>query len=135
MKLHNTHILVIDDAPQVALSVRDLLEREGANVDIATDGNEGLRKIGSHAYHMVITDIIMPGKDGFEVLEDIQKTYGANRPAIIAISGGGMDVPANLALVAAQKYVDDVLLKPFSKDDLVNRVLDVLASRKRVSHG
>ncbi|MDR3578494.1 MAG: response regulator [Oryzomonas sp.] len=79
-------ILLIDDEPQIVTTLSTFLGREGHVVVSAGDGKEGLKILTGSCFDIVITDIIMPECDGFEVLMSIEKM--PNRPKIIAMSGG-----------------------------------------------
>ena len=80
-------ILVIDDEDVDRMLVAEILRAEGHEVLEAVDGDEGSASANRTAPHLLITDIMMPGKDGLEVIKEIKKNYPGMK--IIAVSGGG----------------------------------------------
>lgn len=82
-----TRILVIDDEPQVRAMLRQMLEREGYEVVEAEEGEEGMRRYREQPVDLVITDILMPQKEGIETIRALRRTNPGVK--IIAISGGG----------------------------------------------
>lgn len=118
-------ILVIDDEAQLRDLLTKMLERDGHKVMTAFDGVEGVRVFSQFNPDLVITDIIMPNKDGVEVIMDLV----ALDPTIpiIAISGGRRAITAEFNLESAEMLgVRGILSKPFTRDQLletVNRVL------------
>jgi CheY-like chemotaxis protein len=93
-----------------------MLERAGYAVESTSDGDEVIRMYGRQAADLVITDLIMPDKDGLEIIQDLRKLNPKVR--ILAISGGGR-VDANEYLAVARKFgAVEVLSKPFTKDEL-----------------
>ena len=85
------HILIIDDEPQIRMMLKMMLESEGYTVAEACDGNEGIQRHKETPADLIITDIIMPGKEGIETIIALRK----NDPSIkiIAMSGGGRNNP------------------------------------------
>jgi YesN/AraC family two-component response regulator len=84
-------VLIIDDEPYILLMLKKMLEKAGYEVDMASNGKEGLALFEQHSIDLVITDIIMPDKEGLEIIMEMKK----QRPdlKIIAISGGGRISP------------------------------------------
>jgi DNA-binding response OmpR family regulator len=80
-------ILVIDDEPAILLMLKKMLEKAGHEVDIASNGNEGIILFEKNKHNLLITDIIMPEKEGMETIIELHKKYPGLK--IIAISGGG----------------------------------------------
>lgn len=78
-------ILVVDDTATVRATVADQLRAAGFEVETAADGNEALACIGSFHPDLVLLDLVMPGKDGFDVLESLERL--PERPAVLVISG------------------------------------------------
>ena len=110
-------ILVIDDEELARFTVRKYLESAGHSVIEARDGIEGLAQQKDDPCDLVITDIIMPEKEGLETILELRRT-DPNLP-IIAISGGGREGYSGY-LEAAQPFgANYSLAKPFSQDDLL----------------
>lgn len=105
------HILVIDDEKSILNVVQTALSRAGFKVDIALDGQKGIQKFDSGQFDVVITDILMPGIDGREVVKHIRNSDRPYTP-IIGFSGTPWLVENN--------RFDAVFTKPFRLLDLVN---------------
>ena len=114
-------ILVIDDEQQMRLLLTRMLTREGHEVFIAQDGEEGVQSFHQFKPDLIITEIVMPNKDGLEVIMELIK-LNPQFP-IIAMSGDCSATTANFKLEIAEtlgaKYV---LLKPFTHEQLLEVV-------------
>jgi DNA-binding response OmpR family regulator len=119
-------ILIIDDDPAVQLSIQLSLEREGHRVVCASDGEQGLRAFASKAPDLVVTDLIMPNKEGIETIMQIRASDG--KTPILAISGGGRLSNADFLKMAAKVGANAILPKPFEAQDLVAAVRRLLSS-------
>ena len=120
-----SHILVIDDAPHIRTVLTEYLLLEGHTVDSAGNGNEGLRLFGLNHYDLVITDVVMPEKDGLEVLTALKQKVSAVR--IIVMSGGAARLDPQLLLTTAQAMgADRVIPKPIDFWKLQIAVKEVL---------
>ena len=105
-------ILIIDDEPALRLTIRETLEAAGYEVEEAQNGAEGLSLHRRWPFHLIITDIFMPGKDGLEVIKELRQ--GSEFVPVLAISGGGL-FHAEEALTAARNVgASEVLQKPFA---------------------
>jgi len=117
-------ILIIDDDEQVLLMLKAMLEREEFDVTTALDGKEGIRLFKQNPADLVITDIIMPEKEGLEIIIELK----INQPdlPVIAISGGGWDSP-NIYLDPAKAMgINAILEKPIELSAFVNAVKKAL---------
>jgi len=119
-------ILVIDDEEATLDILKQVLEMEGYDVTTAGDGEEGLALFGSDPFDLVITDMVMPVKDGLDTILELKKK--APGLPVIAMSGGGR-IPKERYLEVA-KYLGNTktLPKPFSRDEIVTMVKEHLAS-------
>ncbi len=115
-----TTILLIDDDPLVAFTVERMLEGGGFTVIRAADGEKGLKILKSETVDLIITDIIMPVKEGIETIHEIRE-YDAKLP-VIAVSGGGHGSGGNYLRRAQALGATEVLAKPFDQDDLLGAV-------------
>jgi CheY-like chemotaxis protein len=120
-------ILLIEDMSGVRRAVRAVLTNAGHDVVEATDGEEGLDRMNSAEFDLVITDILMPKTDGTEVIMEMDRM--ARRPPVVAMSGGGSQVPADMALLVSRTRADATLVKPFENKDLLATVDRLLAAR------
>jgi len=110
-------ILVIDDEADICEMTKLLLERAGHEVACTTDSRLALSLVNEQSFDAVITDMLMPEKDGLEVIADLRRNHPGVR--IIASSGGGR-VSSNSYLHIAQKSGAHALLaKPFTYPELV----------------
>jgi len=117
-------ILVVDDDPWVRKVFTQILQTEGHEILCAEDGEQGLTLYKHNDFDLVITDMIMPIKDGLKMIMELKRDDPDAK--IIAISGGGVieaERYLNLAdTIGAQKN----LTKPVTKDDLLGAVAEIL---------
>src|SRR4051812_41783705 len=106
-------ILIIDDDESVRSAVRRVLLQAGYEVETAPDGSEGLRMFGDGRFELVILDIWMPGKNGFEVLTEIRQN---NPPARVVTMSGASPETAPLDMALRLGAVG-VLTKPFTTEE------------------
>ena len=119
-----TTILLIDDDPLVAFTVERMLQGAGHTIVRATDGEKGIKILKDGKVDLVITDIIMPVKEGIETIREIRE-HDTKIP-VIAVSGGGHGSGGNYLRMAQALGATEVLAKPFEQDELlaaVNRCL------------
>ncbi len=117
-------IIVIDDEPYILLMLKKMLEMEGHSVEMAKNGKDGLAMINTNPPDLVITDIVMPEKEGLETIREVRKKYPGMK--IIAISGGGR-LDSNEYLEPARHFgAARIIKKPFQKSEMVNAVKDLL---------
>jgi DNA-binding response OmpR family regulator len=112
-----SHILVIDDEQLVANAIATMLTRAGHRVTVASNGDAGIAKFENDPADLVITDIVMPGKEGIETIRDLRRV--APQLPIIAMSGGGMRSNYDFLSMARKLGASEVLGKPFSNDELI----------------
>jgi CheY-like chemotaxis protein len=114
-------ILVIEDVPAVALSVRIVLEGEGHVVMTAPDGIAGLAALAREDIDVVVTDIWMPGKGGTQVIEEGRRL--APRVRYLAITGGAPSGAISPMQLKVEDFgADRVLFKPFQRAELLEAV-------------
>ena len=116
-------ILVIDDDPQVREMLNLILEWAGYEVILASDGKGGIRLFHENPVGLVITDIVMPDKDGLETIMELRRFSPGVK--IIAISGGGKICGEEYLNVARILGVEKTLSKPFKIDDILEAVREV----------
>lgn len=115
-----TRVLVIDDEDQIRSVLRQMLEREGMVVDEAADGMEAMKIYRDNPADLVITDIIMPEKEGIEIIVELRKNYPDIK--IIAMSGGGRLSAENYLLLASRLGADTTLTKPVRRETLIRAI-------------
>ncbi len=116
-------VLVIEDDFAVRYSLSEALQARGYNVDTANNGVEGIEMCQNNRYDLIITDLIMPEKDGVETILELKLSMPDLK--IVAISGGGKNV--DIMETAYHIGADCALTKPFSITDLYDCVDKVLA--------
>ena len=118
-------ILVIDDDAQIRKLLQSLLERAGYEVALAADGKEGLQAYRSQPADLIITDLIMPEKEGIEMILEIRQANPAVK--IIAISGGARIAPDNYLRMAESLGAGRTFSKPVDRDALLAAVSELLS--------
>jgi len=116
-------ILIADDEPNIVASLEFLMEQAGYEVRTAADGNEALAAIGAFAPDLVLLDVMMPGRSGYEVCERIKGDPATRGIRVLMLSAKGRDVEVAKGLdLGADAYVT----KPFSTRDLAAKVRELL---------
>lgn len=117
-------ILVIDDEPTALDLLRRILEMKGYEVAVATNGQEGVESFQQHPCDLVITDMVMPIKDGLQTILDLRME--APELPVVAISGGGTISKERYLAVAG--YLDRVITiaKPFAIEQIIEAVEKLL---------
>jgi DNA-binding response OmpR family regulator len=118
-------ILLVDDNDDFREQSSQLLRLAGYMVTTAGNGNEALRLVQDDVFDLVITDLIMPEKEGIETIVKMRKQIPTLK--IIAISGGGLIAPENYLVLARKLGAAQTLAKPFSGEELLGAVASVLA--------
>lgn len=122
-------ILVVDDDEQVLALLKAMLEREGWDVDAVGDGLVAVQVFDPDRHALVITDIVMPGKEGIETIMELR----ARKPdlAVIAISGGGRIGPQDYLAWVRRCGVRHTFTKPVPRQDLVDAVAELMGAPAR----
>lgn len=118
-------ILVIDDDEIMNKMIVQLLSEAGHEVKGATDGNNGLKLLQSNHFELIVTDIVMPEKEGLETILAIRKI--SKTIPIIAISGGGKIGPQEYLRMAQDFGADYAFQKPFEIETFLGAVRECLA--------
>lgn len=117
-------ILVIEDDVEVRELLRQILEHVGYEVDEAGDGEEGIKRYREKQADLIITDIIMPKKEGIETITDLKVEFPDVK--VIAISGGGRLGPEPYLEVAKGFGANTIIMKPFSTAEILDAVQELL---------
>lgn len=120
----NDKILVVDDEPDTVFLAKRLLERENLEVITAYDGEEALRKIYYEKPKIVLLDIKLPKKDGYEVCKDIKSNEKYRKTIIIMFTAKIFDSDREKGLSLGADYY---ITKPFSGRDLVQLIHEILS--------
>ena len=119
-------VLIIDDEKDIRSVLKDMLGMSGYDVDTAEEGRKAKELYDKTDYDVVITDIIMPEQDGFEVILDYRNKNQLDR--IIAISGGGRTSSEDYLNIASHFGVSSIFSKPPNYKDLIAKVDEIVAS-------
>lgn len=114
------HLLLVDDDQQLAAMLHEFLELQGFKVDVIGDGEAALEQIATQPPELVILDVMLPGINGFEVLEQLRKTHDL---PVIMLTARGEESDRILGLM---RGADDYLPKPFNPLELAVRIKAIL---------
>ena len=118
-------ILIMDDDNQFRVMLRIMLENAGyKDIEEAENGQIGMKLIRKDHFDLVITDIIMPDKEGIETIMEIRNEFPAIK--IIAMSGGGKIGADSYLVMAGHLGAGRTLAKPFQQSELANAVRELL---------
>jgi DNA-binding response OmpR family regulator len=117
-------ILIVDDEPNIVISLEYLMRKEGYEVAVATDGEAALKQAVEFAPDLVLLDVMLPRKSGFEVCQALraEPALAAVKVIMLTAKGRETEVAKGLALGA-----DAYVTKPFSTTDLVLQIKSLLA--------
>ncbi len=118
-------ILIVDDEPNIVISLEFLMKKEGFEVAVAVDGEEALAKVDSFRPDLVLLDVMMPKKSGFEVCEALRADPEKAGLLVVMLTAKGRETEVAKGLaIGADAYVT----KPFSTKDLVLKVKGMLGT-------
>jgi len=121
------HILLVEDSPEVSLTVREILASAGHTVEDAASGKEAIKCLKAGKFDAIVSDIWMPEMDGIALLKEIRGA--GNTIPVVVISGGAPNAPLTYtAPLAATFGANIVVYKPFEKAELLKAVDNVLSA-------
>lgn len=123
------NVLVIDDDQTVREMLREFLKAEGHQPTLAGDGNQGLAALRAGRFELVVTDLVMPNREGLETIQEIRRLQPDLK--ILAVSGGGPDCGLTYLRIAKSMGATVTLAKPFTFDAFKQAVEEVFASSQR----
>jgi two-component system, OmpR family, alkaline phosphatase synthesis response regulator PhoP len=115
--------LVVEDDADIATLITHYLERDGWRCDIARDGLEGLSKLGTEVYRLVVLDLQLPGKDGLSVLTQIRASPKLKNLPVVIVTARSEETDR---IVGLEIGADDYIVKPFSPKEFAARVKAIL---------
>lgn len=118
-------ILVADDEPNIVISLEFLMKQAGFQVRAVEDGEAALEAIAEDPPDVVLLDVMMPRKDGYEVCQTVRANPAWNNVKIIMLTAKGRDVERQKGMALG---ADDYITKPFATRDLVEKVRELLGS-------
>lgn len=116
-------VLIAEDEPNILESLRFILDREGWQIDMASDGEQAMALLAQARPHVVILDIMLPKINGFEVLKKIKGDAKLARIPVMILTAKGQDKDRKLA---GELGADLFVTKPYSNADLVNQIKGLL---------
>ncbi|RUR27352.1 response regulator [Vreelandella andesensis] len=116
-------VLVVDDEPNIVLSLEFLMEQAGFQVVTAYDGEAALERISDSAPDLLLLDISLPGISGFDVLEHLRRSEATAQLPVIMLTAHGRDIEREKGLALG---ADDYITKPFSTQSLIEKVKSLL---------
>ncbi len=129
-EINKSHrLLLVDDEPGIRNAVKAYLEDEGFEVLTAVDGLEGWEKAQKILPDLIITDVMMPRCNGYELLKKLREDERLGGTPVIFLTAKGMTVDRTQGYQAG---VDDYIPKPFDPDELVARVKNVVSRQERL---
>ena len=116
-------ILICDDEPNIVISLEFLMERSGFVVAVARDGDDALRQMETFAPDLVLLDVMMPARNGYEVCQRIRSNPAWQHVKVVMLTAKGRDTEAAKGMALG---ADAYITKPFSTRDLVAHVRELL---------
>jgi len=116
-------ILITDDEANILLSLEFLMKQAGYEVDTANDGDEALAAIERNRPDLVLLDVMMPRKNGYEVCEAVRSNPENNGITIVMLTAKGRDIEREKGLSLG---ADDYITKPFSTQEVTSKVRELL---------
>jgi DNA-binding NtrC family response regulator len=117
-------ILVIDDDSAIREMLRELLTEQGYSVELAEDGEKAMELMQKDRFDLIITDIVMPEKDGISVIIHLMKQYPETK--CLAMSGGGRISSKTYLNLADKLGASKTLEKPFELSEMLNAIVECL---------
>lgn len=116
-------ILVVDDEPNIVMALEFLMKQQGYGVRSASDGNSALEEVERDPPDMVLLDVNLPGRNGFEVCEAVRANPAWKGIRILMLTGKERDVDRRKGLALG---ADDYVTKPFATQDVIVKVKELL---------
>jgi DNA-binding response OmpR family regulator len=122
----STKVLIADDEPNILISLEFLMKREGYEVHVARDGEEALDALRRERPRLLLLDVMMPKKTGFEVCQELRADEAIRDTLVLMLTAKGRDtdIAKGMAMGA-----DAYMTKPFATRELVQKVRELLESR------
>lgn len=116
-------ILVVEDEPNIVLSLQFLMKKAGFDVRVARDGDEALAEVNSRAPDLILLDVMIPKRDGYDVCQTIRSNPAWQGIYIIMLTAKGREVDREKGIALG---ANDYVTKPFSTRDLTEKVKQIL---------
>lgn len=122
----NHKILIVDDEPNIVISLEFLMQQSGYEVAIARDGEEALTQMALFQPDLVLLDVMLPLRNGFEVCQKIRENSLWNRVKVVMLSAKGREIEVSKGMALG---ADAYITKPFSTKELIAQVQRLLSDR------
>lgn len=116
-------ILIVDDEPNIVISLEFLMKREGFQVFVANDGEVALEQLAAHQPDLVLLDVMMPKRNGYEVCQQIRSNVAWQQTKVIMLTAKGRDTEMAKGMAMG---ADAYMTKPFATKELVAQVKHLL---------
>ncbi len=116
-------VLVVDDEPNIVLSIKFLMKQQGYEVRTASNGEEALQALNEKVPDLILLDVMMPKPDGYEVCQRIRATAKWRAIPVIMLTAKGREVEREKGFAMG---ADDYITKPFATQELVAKVQAIL---------
>jgi DNA-binding response OmpR family regulator len=116
-------VLVVDDEPNIVLSLEFIMKQAGYRVRVARDGEEALGAVADAPPDLILLDVMMPKRDGYDVCQTIRANPDWNGVRIIMLTAKGRDIEREKGMALG---ADDYITKPFSTREVIARVREFL---------
>ena len=118
-----THILIVDDSPTEVHVFRTILEKNGMDVSVATDGDEGIAKALEMKPDCILMDVVMPGKNGFQATRDLSRNPETASIPVIILTTKDQETDK---IWGVRQGAKDYIVKPINEAELLERINKVL---------
>jgi two-component system alkaline phosphatase synthesis response regulator PhoP len=116
-------VLVVDDEPNIVLSLEFLMRQAGYEVRVARDGEAALRAVEDNPPDLILLDVMMPKRDGFDVCQTVRANPAWKNVRIVLLTAKGRDIEREKGMALG---ADDYITKPFSTREVVKRIKQML---------
>lgn len=116
-------VLVVDDEPNIVLSLEFLMKKAGYTVRVARTGEEAMQAIEATPPDLVLLDVMIPGRNGFDVCQSIRADPALETVKIVMLTAKGREIEREKGMALG---ADDYITKPFSTRDVVDRIRSLL---------
>ena len=120
-------VLLVDDEPNIVLSLEFLMTQAGYDVRVASDGDKALEAVATHPPDLILLDVMMRGRDGYEICQTIRANPAWKDIKIIMLTAKSREVEREKGLALG---ADEYVTKPFSTRELVDRVKRLLSDER-----
>lgn len=117
-------ILLVDDEPHVIRSLKFVLEKQGYETDFADNGEDAVNKVREFRPDLILLDIMMPKKDGYDVCQEIKNDPDLKDTYVIILTAKGQERDR---IKAFESHADEYITKPFSPSGLLSRLKELLS--------